>query len=481
MAVAYNSASDKFVVTGYTDSAGSRGRLSNVKTLDSATALTLLAAAAGSATLTLTKQIRPVENLALIISLVVAAKTAEADYIFITGTDAWDAAQTESIDVSAGNGTYTTTKRWRTITNLDCSDNSAGGGTVWADGTLAVTQPIIGGLYQDGKYFRLDIALDWGDNSTATYFEVIEGEFLYCADGILPMIEASSATVKVYIGQFDGYGPVKSAAISMQCPAADTYQINDANGQLLVYASSVFLRNGSRFLFWRYGTCYFLNSALIGIDNQGRCGFSTSCTWSMVNSVISGMKYFYPTASPLSWQNSSLHLIDNVEWYGTTTTLVGLNATRVVTSRKFVVGGSTTRTAIYRNPLSTIDQSWVQNNTATAIQLVQWSINLKVVTPAGAAISGATVVMKDQTGTAVFTQTTDANGQITEQWVERVRWTTTSETETDSSPHVLTVTAAGFETLTIPAITLSEAIDWTVELQTQIKRPLRDGRRLLTI
>ena len=57
-----------------------------------------------SNTKALTYQVRPVELLALLISFVVAGKTAETDYIFITGTDAWGAAQTEAINVSAGNG-----------------------------------------------------------------------------------------------------------------------------------------------------------------------------------------------------------------------------------------------------------------------------------------------------------------------------------------------------------------------------------------
>ena len=106
----------------------------------------LLPAEAGAADNTLTFQIRATGDRALLINFIVAAKSAEADHIFITGTDAWNVAQTESLDVTAGNGTYQTTLRFRTITNIDCSDNAAGGGTVWADGTIQVTQDIFGAV-----------------------------------------------------------------------------------------------------------------------------------------------------------------------------------------------------------------------------------------------------------------------------------------------------------------------------------------------
>ena len=122
----YAPATNIVTVTG--GASGSPADFASFVAADRAGAGTSLLAAwsPNSNTKALTYQVRPVELLALLISLVVAGKTAETDYIFITGTDAWGAAQTEAMDVSAGNGTYTTTKRFRTITNIDCSDNPAG-------------------------------------------------------------------------------------------------------------------------------------------------------------------------------------------------------------------------------------------------------------------------------------------------------------------------------------------------------------------
>jgi hypothetical protein len=146
----YVVATNIVTVTGGTS--GTPATFADFVTADRAgTGTSLKAATAASKTLTLTYAVRPVELRAIVVKLIVAAKTTETDYLFITGTDAWDAAQTENIDVSAGNGTYTSTKRWRTITNISCSDATDGTGTVWADGTLAVTQDIWGVIWDKGN------------------------------------------------------------------------------------------------------------------------------------------------------------------------------------------------------------------------------------------------------------------------------------------------------------------------------------------
>ena len=128
IAFTYTEATNTVVVTGGTS--GTPATFADFVTADRAgTAFLLPVGPPASPVLALDYQIRPVEDMALLITFTVAAKTAQADYIFITGTDWRDAAQTEAIDVTAGNGTYVSTKYFRTITNIDCSDNAAGGGT----------------------------------------------------------------------------------------------------------------------------------------------------------------------------------------------------------------------------------------------------------------------------------------------------------------------------------------------------------------
>jgi hypothetical protein len=101
------------------------------------------------------------------ITFTLAGTSAGAgDTLDVTGTDWRGAAQNESIDVSAGDGAYTGSKYWRTITDIDC--------TGWADGTLAVTQPEWGVVHEkvaDRQYYIDCAQIDFGDDSTATYFQ----------------------------------------------------------------------------------------------------------------------------------------------------------------------------------------------------------------------------------------------------------------------------------------------------------------------
>jgi hypothetical protein len=171
IAFTYTESTNKIVVTGGTS--GTPATFADFVTADRAgTDTDLLVAASPGSAVALTYAVRPVEDLAILVKCVVANKTAEADFIFITGTDWRGAAQTESIDVTAGNGSYTTTKYWASITTLDCSDNAAGGGTVWADGDLSVTQDVWGVIWDYGSgLYKVDSAFDMGNGSTATHFD----------------------------------------------------------------------------------------------------------------------------------------------------------------------------------------------------------------------------------------------------------------------------------------------------------------------
>ncbi len=85
---------------------------------------------------------------------------------------------------TAGNGTYVTTKYFAAISSLDCSDNAAGGGNQWADGTIRVTQPQWGLIWDSGNgaQYQIDCDIDIGDSSMATYFTSKDGELIYWSD-----------------------------------------------------------------------------------------------------------------------------------------------------------------------------------------------------------------------------------------------------------------------------------------------------------
>ena len=196
---AYDEATNTVEVTDGTS--GAPTTFNDMYTADQAgTATILLSAEAGASGPgnSLVYPIRPTHDKALIIKCIVAGKTAEADFIFITGTDAWGVAQTESLDVTAGNGTYTTTKRFATATEFDCSDNAAGGGVQWADGTIQITQDIWGVVWEfvaDGLY-KIDAEVDFGDGSTSTYF-TSDAELVYWTTNVEWRVRAQ-ATLKLH-------------------------------------------------------------------------------------------------------------------------------------------------------------------------------------------------------------------------------------------------------------------------------------------
>ena len=87
----YTESTNTVVVTDGTS--GTPATFADFVTADRAGTAVLLVATAGlSPTLPLDYQIRPVENIALLITFNVASKTTETDYIYITGTDWRDAA-----------------------------------------------------------------------------------------------------------------------------------------------------------------------------------------------------------------------------------------------------------------------------------------------------------------------------------------------------------------------------------------------------
>lgn len=186
----YTEVTNLVVLTGGTS--GTPATFDDFVTFDRAGSAELLDPTSCDKAMSLVYQIRPVEEKALVISFIIGAKSADTDYLYITGTDAWGTALYEAIDISAGNGTYTSTRRFKTISNIDVEDVGDGSGTAAADGTLQVTQPQWGVIwdYGNGQYL-IDAKLEWGNGSTTTHFQSSR-EMVYWADGLEPMNTAFS-------------------------------------------------------------------------------------------------------------------------------------------------------------------------------------------------------------------------------------------------------------------------------------------------
>jgi hypothetical protein len=89
---------------------------------------------------------------------------------------------------------------------------------------------------------------------------------------------------------------------------------------------------------------------------------------------------------------------------------------------------------------------------------------VKVVDSSGTAINGATVKLYDKDDTEIFSLTTDVNGEIAEQTINRGKYEGSFDLQ-DFSPHKLEVSKTRYITLTLEGITL-EKTDWLLQLLT---------------
>jgi hypothetical protein len=475
----YAPATNIVTVTGGTS--GSPADFASFVAADRAGAGTSLLAAwsPNSNTKALTYQVRPVELLALLISFVVAGKTAETDYIFITGTEAWGAAQTEAINVSAGNGTYTTTKRFRTITNIDCSDNAVGGGTVWANGTVAVTQPIWGVIWDKGNsQYLVSSRFVVGDGSTSTYFKTSNEQIFFPG----AYLSGNSQTII----------EVKSAATFQAGNLLNAEVYSTSYGSCIRTDASIY---SSTKLIATNGSTAIVNiysSLLIGPYTGGHQIYEISGTLTVWNTIINGGLVLYGIV------NGSIYNVFCTTNYSTiqactcsmdkATSLdaaygVYLGGAQSVTTKNMVIKRS--GTGNWRLSGITVDSyavdcecdAWsIIWSASTGSLYRQQSFNLHVADISGNNISGATVTLKDAAAATVFSVNTGADGKITFTGQDSSPITNAlthtryyysgGALSSYKGPWTLTITKAGYQDYQ-DAITIDRKMDLEVALLAQ--------------
>jgi hypothetical protein len=456
---AYTVATNTVVVTGGTS--GTPATFANFVTADRAgTGTSLKAASAASATYTLTYAVRPVELLAVVVKCIVAAKTTQTDYLFISGHDAWGTAQTESIDVSAGNGSYTSTKRWSVIDNIDCSDNAAGGGTVWADGTLAVTQDIWGVIWNQGlgKY-QVDANFTIGDYSTATYFQSTREAVIFSSGFTFKGVTAATM-------QFGLKGALDSCYNGSYIRTNKTtgYHGTQGTGTILFYGSFWQFTTTSEELDVR-GNASELRQSLF---QDGFCVAPTAN--GIVNRITIGNMqrgFVYqgnPTASDIvigKYQVCGIMVQTNYGAVGSNITISD-DDSKAQDFRVF----SMTVDSSFIDSTAVWNPTWIGGAANTADLLEKYSCNINICDSSGVALSSVAVDCVDVNGAALWTLgsvTTDVSGNITQQLI------TTHKYEvggiTGYHPFKFTISKAGYQTLVLDNITVSAPIKWHLEMQ----------------
>lgn len=474
----------KVIVTGGTS--GTPATFADFVTADRAGEAVLLAATACTTNHTLTEQIRPVEDLALQISFILSGTSAGAgDTLDVTGTD-WDGnAQSDSIDVSGGDGTYNGSYKWRTITDIDC--------TGWADGTLRVTQPQWGliwdygnGMYRvDGSNFQI------GDGSTSTYFqstlELVGYNLCECN---------VKANAYLYTGELkDNHDSSFSNGINgsaWRLSGADAAQPHFCDGGTIgIYASYLFgtekvlqeMNTGSVTMRDSILCCDYIPNW----EYQRRFGFKSGLSYlELQDTYINNVDSLYLESDPdvfenvrVFWANTAVQVQGNVTFTGGSMSPAYDNTKRdyyiwsANANDDYTIDVINPDKNVYNPGMKTIcdEDFYIQEN---------YTVHIHVNDKDGSPLSGVTVTCEGSDAsnydTEFFSVTTDVNGEIAEQTVPVKKWSPESELTstlelTNYNVFRITISKTDYETLVIDNITISDAVRWTFELQDEVVYP----------
>ena len=555
MAFAYTEATNIVVATAGTS--GTPLTFADFVTADRAGTATLLVSVTGESGMTLTYAVRPVEALAIKVSIVVTNKSEDGN-VYITGTDWKGDAQTENITTNS-DATYESTLYWATITQIDCTVAVDGGGDDWGvggAGDIAVTQPQWGVIWDKGNsQYEINAILNIGNGSTTTYLTSRNEAVVFTKTPVM------FAQANAQLGMLTNDYPTDGATwhFMMAGNVADQNYWCPANAWFKMYGSMLILESNEV-------TTYFTlrvrgNADIRKSTVSGRTLGTYQQRWNFLfygsSTIISDMVYFtghytFTVIFPLAEIND-LHL--NHQYKGILKYADGVvYATNIrftdIDNLDVSMTSYQNPTLILINPSATVTSLELLNN---ANQLKEgYTVNIHVADKDGADLVGVAVLIEDQYGRTVsyedsgantaeyldITETgvdvddgtkftagqyilieaewmlidsiasntltvtrsqyngkpdvhqtaqdiyiaksidTDASGDIAEQIIIYKSWLTTSETLTTHSPHIFTLSKAGYETLILEAITVDAPIVWHLELQPLRARVYGRSRRV---
>ena len=411
---------------------------------------------------------------------ILLTRPATNNTLDITGTD-WDGnAQSESIDVSGGDDTYNGAYKWRTITDIDCNG--------WPDGTLKVTQPQWGVIWDLGNGMHRLACSKWniGNGSDSTYFADTL-KLITLDDNMVgnwqPWMTVTNSATAVFGNATDESLKHTDQGCSFIIHEADlnhyTFVVN-ATGTLYFYSCSISETSSSRRGFVQNssgGTCRIWNCMYTYYTAQHTSGANTDIFNLTIQKSYYGMYTFSGTAEDIRIQECTLPILLGVG-SGTFDNMI-MDSSGVY---GFNPSGCTGTNYID----DTTSNNWAPNWTGelkTGEYIRRYSCNIHVVDKDGTALQSVVVDCEDTNTDAAWTAgtiTTDVSGDITEQKIEYQRYyfNVTAQTTT-YSPHKFTLSKAGYETLILDNITVDAPIVWHLELQPMRARVLgRPSRRI---
>lgn len=124
--------------------------------------------------------------------------------------------------------------------------------------------------------------------------------------------------------------------------------------------------------------------------------------------------------------------------------------------------------------------NWQWRPGANGITNLKYTVNVKVTDKDGNALSGVTVTLNDVDGNQIFSLTTDANGEITEQTVTSKTYTGDTPTIDNNNPFTLTIEKAGYQTY-VKKFVLEEKAKWEIKLAKAVGVFLDFGRPVINL
>lgn len=425
----------------------------------------LLPATACAVNMTLTYQIRPVEDLALQLKFLLAGTSAGAgDTLDITGTDWRGAAQVESINVAAGNGTYVGTKHWRTITDIDC--------TGWADGTLRVTQPRWGVIWDKGnRQYQVDSYFHVGGGGVPTYFQDKSIQ-LVLADGWvtatwITVVANATFILGALIDAIDKTTKEGCAIFSVE--DSTTIKLIDSVGTAYLYSCQFTCQRAAR---------------LSDMDRIYNCVASKNVFLNCVNvstdieNFIVQDDYYTNLFRTQNLEISNLHSqgCRYGFWFWNAGTVNLYNSTTIGILDNDLVFQDATGT---KNLINCEIEDWTNIlwlGTSTADIYRKYTCNIHIADKDGTNLANATILCEDKDGNEIFSVLTDANGDIAEQQIPYADMIASATPWVVRSPHKFTISKAGYETLVEDDKTIDDHIVWDFELLPALaESDVRDG------
>jgi hypothetical protein len=356
--------------------------------------------------------------------------------VTLTGKDIENNTVSETLDVSAGNGTYPSNLVYSNLTLVAC--------TGFADGTITVNQKRWGVVEYAASTaeYKLNAKLRVGDGSTATTFSMhnqtaifrgghywqVEGNATFNCGGNSGAGSGSGSTFMLdgmYTGILHYWNTVLGSGIM--------------NHKGCLY----YLRNTSAqfpLLYFVSGTTSFQDCVFRG----GRIRMNTPISMvrcKLIDAAIHVLRDF---------TSGSYGVESNAAFAAETTSAVTLDQVKLSGCTHWLYAGSTY--TYLDSPIVPAAISVGYNDMGNSVDKmrIQYRLALKVTTPNGTPLAGARVIVTNAQGQTPLNVLTDANGDIV---TTALNYATGSHTNPSISfvwkyydPHVITVTMPGYQT-----------------------------------